>query len=242
MPRSAWRARAGMGWALLGAAGANLAASLAMLRVLAGATPAGGGPAERLAYVAAHREAVVAGWSLWIGATLGLLLSFWALARLAAPRRRAPCQLALLVAAVGASLDIAADVLHMTAVPSLAEQYAAARSAAETAAVVGAFRAWDAAAVALTGGAGNSLYVLAGALITRALWGTPWVPRLLAAWGALVWGAAALASAALVWWPGLLPPTVGGTMVLYVSWMTATGLWLLRAAAQRRGPGGGPRP
>jgi len=228
-----------MGGALLGAAGVNLAASLAMLLVLAGATPAGGTPEGRLAYVAAHREAVMAGWSLWIGATLGLLLSFWALARLAAPRRRGLCQLALLFAAVGAALDIAADVLHMTAVPALAEQYAAARSPAEAAAVIAAFRAWDAAAVALTGGAGNSLYALAGALITWALLRTPWVPRVLVAWGALVWAGAGFASAALVWWPALLPPAVGGTMALYVSWMTAAGLWLLRAA--RPSPGRPPR-
>lgn len=233
-PPLAAPARAGLGRALLAAAGINLAASLAMALVLAGATPAGGDPAARLAYVAAHRPAVTAGWALWIGATLGLLLSLWALARLAAPRRRPACHWALLAAAAGAAVDIAADVLHMTVVPVLAQQYAAARSPAEAAAALDAFRVWDAAAVALTGGAANGLYALAGAVITHALARSPWIPRPLVAWGALVWTAAALATAALAWLPALLPPAVGITMALYVSWTAACGWWLLGGA--RRGP------
>ncbi len=220
-------ARRWAGAALLVSAAVNLAAALLMRLVLAEALPAGSTEAGRLAYVAAHREAVVASWGVWVAATVTLLLALWALASALDAARHPYLPFAFALACVGASLDIAADVIQMSALPALAELSADPDPSASAAARA-SFRAWEAAAVALTGGAGNTLYALAGTLYAVAAFRTAWFPRWLAWWGAAVWAAAWTASAALIWAPAFLPLTVGTTMVMYVSWAAATGLSLLR--------------
>lgn len=214
------------GYDLLLSAAVNLGAALLMKFVLEGATPTGGSDAERLAYIASHRAAVIFAWGAWVAATLTLLLAFWVLAISLDQRWKPQLRFAFAVATVGAALDIAADVLHMSAIPALAEAYRAAEPAT-AASVLISFRAWDAAAVALTGGGGNTLYVIAGAIVTWVMFRTAWIPRWLSVWGAAVWTAAAAASAALFWAPALLPLMVGTTMALYVTWIAACGLVFL---------------
>jgi hypothetical protein len=219
----------------------NLAAIAAMGLLLAPATPAGGEVAARAAYIAGHRPAVVAGWLLWIAASLALLANFAVLRSLLSPYRnsdsgyrgRLPLsairyplsdfllRYALAVATVGAALDIGADLLMLAVLPSLA---AALQAAPGDPTVALLFRTFDEAAVGWTGGVANSLYAVAGGLVTAVLFRAP-VPRLLAWLGVATWGVAALATLALAFAPVALPAAVALSIFLYVAWAWAIAAW-----------------
>ncbi len=227
------------GWDLLLTAGVNLVASLMMKYVLEGATMAGGTAPERLAYIASNRRIVIFGWGTWVAATITLLLAFWVWNLILNQQLAYRLRFAFAIAIVGSALDIAADVLQMSVIPYLAGEYvraAAAGNASGALPMVGteaytiaqSFGAWDTAAVALTGGAGNTLYAVAGLIVTSVMFETPWVPRWYSWWGAAVWVVAFVASILLFWFPRFLPFGVAAEMILFIAWASAFGVFLLR--------------
>lgn len=208
----------------------NLVAIAAMGLILAPGTPAGGAIEARVAYLAGHRALVAGGWLLWIGASLTLLATFVVLRRigvaLTAGTPRAAVHEAILgyavaIATVGATLDIAADLIMLAVLPSLAEVMQARPG---DPALVALFRTWEEVAVNLTGGLANSLYAVAGGLVT-------WVlhqgraPRGVVGLGAAAWAVAALATAALAFWPPALPASIAAALLLFVAWVWLIAAW-----------------
>ena len=202
----------------------NLAAILVMGLVLRGAL-LGDVPA-RLAYIVAHRGAVELSWAVWMGATLSLLLSLVILAPVLDPRGRHLLRFALVVAVVGAASDIGSDLMNMTAIPALAAEYLAGTAALHPMILLD-YRVWNGVIRGLTGGVGNTSYVLAGFMYVYVMSRTVEVPRWLVGWGAMVWSAAALASISLIWAPRFLPPTVAATIILYALWVWGLGWFCL---------------
>jgi hypothetical protein len=227
--------------------GVNLLAIAAMGLVLAPATPAGGGLAARVAYLADHRALVATGWFCWMAASLCLLAHFASLRQLLASPAIATFRgdvsmaadflvdFALVVASVGAALDIGADLLMMTVLPTLAAEIVATPAEFALAAL---FRSWDQAAVGLTGGVANTLYAIAGGLFTVALYRVA-CPRALVSLGAVTWGVAALATLALAFAPATLPAAVAFSIFLYVAWAWAIGAWCLWGYAFEASEAGG---
>ena len=204
---------------------------------MAPGTPAGGEISVRAAYLAANRPLIAVGWLLWMGATLSLLAHLTALRALlmesagAAPDRGIRAlvlRYALAVATVGAALDVGADLIMMSVLPSLAE---ALQARPGDPALTALFRTWDEAAVGLTGGLANTLYALAGALVTWVLFRAG-APRPIVWLGAVGWGEAGLATLALAFLPAALPVTIALAIFLYVAWAWLIAAWCWLADRQ----------
>jgi hypothetical protein len=193
------------------AAGLNLLAALAMPLILQPGLPVPGSAlADRLAYVRDHTALWGAGWIVWHAAAVALLAFYLGLAGRWGGRAPLRCGLALLCAAAGLAVDLAAEALYMGVAPRL---------------TLDAFAVVEAAAGVLTGYVGNGLYTLAGVLLTWA--GADELPRPLLALAVLVWGAGlALSAATLAQWPaGQLWSTVV-LMPAFVLWTLLVGRWL----------------
>lgn len=223
----------------------NLFAIAAMGLILAPSTPAGGSIEARVEYLVANRPLVAFGWLLWVGATLTLLATFVALRRIGlaltadTPRPaifRPILDYTVALAAVGATADIAANLLMMSVLPALAEVM---RTAPGDPALIALFRTWDDAAVNLTGGVANSLYAVAGGIVTWVL-AQGRAPKHIVWLGTAAWTVAALATGALAFWPAALPASITGALFLFIAWawLIGTWLWLPDRAASRPSPRG----
>lgn len=209
--------------ALIAAAALNLIPLAFTGLFLAPGTVTGGTDAARLRFIHAHALAWTVGWGLWMGGSVGLLLSIYVLARVFERRSPAPewLRIAVPFAVAGATLDILGDALQAGAYPLLAQQYAAGT---DTPTIAFLFHLTDHLANLLSGGIANSLYFVAGLLVTLALARTPRFPGWITALGGLAWGATLLATPALAI-PAVLPALIAATLFLFAGWLAAIALW-----------------
>ena len=149
-------------------AGLNLAAVGALATLLRPGTEAGGDLAARAAYVSGSPLSWRGGWALWIAAALSLVAFYaWWASRL---RRGGLAMAALVVACVGLGFDLTAESLLIGWLPR-------------------DFSAVAPLASALTGGAANGLYTVAGIWLTAL---TPGIRGRFAVWTWVMWAAALL--------------------------------------------------
>jgi hypothetical protein len=184
-------------------AATNLIAALALVLVLAPGTTLESDPAARASYVREHLLLWQLGWGSWILATTAFLaLFFWWAARLAAhPFRPA----ALILASAAYVSDMTAQVLLIAVVPERPEL--------------------TALAFALTGGVTNTLYAVAGVLLSLR---TP-LRGLLRPWTAGVWAMSAGVSASVFFDVPLGAAVASaGLYILFVPWCIALGRSLAR--------------
>ena len=154
------RALAPYGCALL-----NLVAAGALALLLRPGTEVVSDAAGRIAYISGHELLWRAGWACWIAAALSLLAFYaWWATRLPDWRWGVA---ALVIASTGLVFDLTAESLLIGWLP---KDYAAVAPAASL----------------LTGGPGNGLYTVAGALLTLA---TPGLKGWFAIWTWTIWGA-----------------------------------------------------
>jgi hypothetical protein len=139
----------------------NLAATFALLLVLAPATPLVADPARRLVYVGTHLLEWRLGWLTWIAAALSLLWFYWWWR----DRVRAS-YLPLIFGGLGLVADVTAELILIL-------------GGVETYLTTSPF------AFALTGGMANGLYTICGIGLTLA---TP-LDRRARAWAAVMWAA-----------------------------------------------------
>jgi hypothetical protein len=143
----------------------NLSAAGALLLVLRPGTEVEPDVGSRIGYITNNELLWRAGWVCWIAAALSLLAFYaWWATRL--PDWRWGVS-ALLIASTGLVFDLTAESLLIDWLP---KDYAAVAPAASL----------------LTGGPGNGLYTVAGALLTFA---TPGLKGWFAAWTWTIWGA-----------------------------------------------------
>lgn len=143
----------------------NLIAALAMPLLLLPGTEAVPDRAARLRYIAAHPVLWRAGWGIWMAAALSLLGFYaWWSARI---RSRSLGIAALTLAIAGMGGDLLAESLYVGWLPAGGDRI-------------------EVLARLLTGAWGNTLYTLAGILLTL---GSPWLrgPARACAW--LIWAA-----------------------------------------------------
>jgi hypothetical protein len=143
----------------------NLVAAGALALLLRPGTEVVPDVAARVAYISSHEVLWRAGWACWIAAALSLLALYaWWATRLPDWRWGVA---ALVIASTGLVFDLTAESLLIGWLP---KDYAAVAPAASL----------------LTGGPGNGLYTVAGALLTLA---TPGLKGWFAAWTWTIWGA-----------------------------------------------------
>jgi hypothetical protein len=143
----------------------NFMAALAMPLALSPGVEPARGLAARMEYIGAHPLLWRAGWGLWIAAALSLLGFYAWWATRASSRRMA--MTALVLAIAGISGDLLAESLYIGWLPAGDDRIATV-------------------ARLLTGAWGNTLYTLAGILLTL---GSPWLrgPARACAW--VIWTA-----------------------------------------------------
>ena len=182
-------------WPAYFCAAANLVAVVAMATVLAPGTTLVEEPA-RAAYVRENAAVWRIGWSLWIVATVGLLLFY----RWWARRIRARAGV-VWIAVAGFAADVLAQSLLIAVVPDRPEL---AR-----------------AAFMLTGGAANGLYTLAGALLSRV---TPGMRGPFALWTWTMWeDGAALSLVTVLELPLAIAAASAALFALFIPWCVAMG-------------------
>ena len=191
---------------------------------LAPGTAAGGDAANRMTFIAAHATLWSVGWLLWMGGSLGLVLSIWVVTRVFVSRTSAPnlLRFAPLLALIGGTVDIVGDALQVTAFPTIANAYTAAPAGGSTPALL--FELADHLASLLSAGVANTLYFIAGALCVIALARSHDFPRWLTGLGVVTW-LATLAATPAVFVPAVLPVFVAGALFLYAAWLVAIALW-----------------
>ncbi len=169
----------------------NFAAAVALLFVLAPATPLVADPAARVVYVGTHLLEWRLGWLTWIAAGLSLLWFYtWWRARISAPH------IALIFAALGLCADLTAETILIVSGPDTFLQRAPF-------------------AFALTGGVANGLYTIAGALLTLS---TP-LSLVARVWAWTMWAAGALLSiGALFALPFLVAASTAVLFALFCPW------------------------
>jgi hypothetical protein len=143
----------------------NLVAAGALALLLRPGTEVVPDAASRIAYISSHELLWGAGWACWIAAALSLLAFYaWWATRLSDWRWGVA---ALVIASTGLVFDLTAESLLIGWLP---KDYASVAPAASL----------------LTGGPGNGLYTVAGALLTLA---TPGLKGWFAGWTWTIWGA-----------------------------------------------------
>ncbi|HEU4400789.1 MAG TPA: hypothetical protein VFT43_01665 [Candidatus Polarisedimenticolia bacterium] len=179
----------------------NLAAALAMLLALRPGSEAVPDLPMRVGYIAAHPALWRAGWGLWIMAALSLLGFYgWWGARV---RSRSLGIAALVLATTGVVGDLLAESLYIGWLPADYDRIATL-------------------ARFLTGVWGNSLYTVAGILLTL---GSPWLrgPARACAW--LIWAAGlALAVFALTGNAAGIAASMALLFILFCPWVAWVGL------------------
>jgi hypothetical protein len=163
----------------------NFAAAVALLFVLAPATPLVADPVQRLTYVGTHLLEWRLAWSTWIAAALSLLWFYWWWRD-----RIDGSYWPLVFGGLGLVADVTAELILIV---GGSETYASASPFA----------------FALTGGVANGLYTICGILLTLA---TPLNGRE-RAWAAVMWTAGILLSIGAL--ADLPIVTAGSTAVLF---------------------------
>jgi hypothetical protein len=194
--------------------------------LIAPGTTANPDDGARLRFIAAHATLWIVGWVLWIGASLGLVLSIWTLAQTMVPRVKsasggALLRLAVVAAAIGSAIDIVGDGMQVATLPTLATQVSSAGTLL-------LFRLADHLASTLSGGVANTLYVVAGLLVVIALSRIGDFPRWITGLGWIAW-LVTLGATPAIFFPALAPVVVAGALLLYCAWLGAIGLWGLSA-------------
>ena len=95
---------------------------------LAPGTVAGGTTDARLHFIAAHATLWSVGWLLWMGGSLGFVLSIWTVTRAFVARTELPnlLRFAPIIALIGGTVDVIGDAIQVTAFPTIAGAYVAA--------------------------------------------------------------------------------------------------------------------
>jgi hypothetical protein len=199
----------------------NLAALIYSYFALRPGTPGGGPLLERMDYIAQHAWLWGFGWLLWMAGTLSLLATLYLLAEAIPTEYRVSVRGAVLLAAVGAACDLAGDAVQI-ALPTLAEAIHG-RSPALSADAGAA--EWLAAL--LSGGVGNTLYALAGLLLTRALARSPLADRWLIRVSWAEWVLTLVATTALLNLQ-VLPYLIAAVIFLYAIWTVLVARYLAR--------------
>jgi hypothetical protein len=185
-------------------------AAIEMPLALAPGTEMAPDPAARMEYIAAHPWLWRAGWCLWIAAALSLLgfIVWWA-ARVPA---RSLGIAALVVAIAGIGGDLLGESLYVGWLPAGDDRIASL-------------------ARLLTGAWGNTLYTLAGILLTI---GSPWIvgPARACAWAAWTAGLA-LSAFSLAGHTSGMAVAMALLFILFCPWVVWMGL--LSTAVERRG-------
>lgn len=191
------------------AAATHIVASVAMLLWLRRGLP-GFAEDERLAYIAAHRMAWMAGWVLWQFAALSLL-AFYGM--LALRFRGVLSVVAMCAAAGGVSLDFACEARYMAALPEL--------HGAD-------FARLDRELEVLIGYGANGLYTIVLVLLVLAGWRL--LPRTaLALSGPVAASGLALALASLAHDARMETISSAVLFPLFTLWIVVIGLWLRKS-------------
>jgi hypothetical protein len=199
----------------------NLAALIYSYFALRPGTPGSGPLPQRMDYIAQHPWLWGSGWLLWMAGTLSLLATLFLLAEAIPAEYRVSVRGAVLLAAVGAACDLAGDAVQITlpvlaeAIPGRSQALAADAGAAE----------WLAAL--LSGGVGNTLYGLAGLLLTRALARSPLADRWLIRVSWAEWVLTLIATTALLKLQ-VLPYMIATVILLYALWTVLVARHLAR--------------
>jgi hypothetical protein len=195
--------------------------------IIAPGTAAGGGDDARLRFIASHQIAWSAGWLMWMGGSLGLVLSVWVLSRALFQRTHAPdlLRFAPLIAVIGGAVDLVGDGVQAAAFPILAGRYAALTPTDPSRGTVRLlFDVADRLAATLSAEAANTLYFIAGVLVVVALASVPDFPKWITVLGGLAW-LVTLAATPAALFPALLPIAVAVALFLYAAWLIAIALW-----------------
>ncbi len=192
---------------------------------LAPGTAAGGGADARLHFIATHATLWSAGWLMWMGGSIGFVLSIWTVTRAFVARTDAPnlLRFAPVVALIGGTVDVVGDAIQVTAFPTIAAAYVGAQGGA-TGTPLLLFDLADHLASLLSAGVANTVYFVAGVLCVVALARVRDFPRWLTALGVVAW-LATLAATPAVFFPAVLPVFVAGALFLYAAWLGALALW-----------------
>ena len=210
--------------ALFAAAALNLVPLAFTGLLLRSGTVAGGSDVLRMQWIATHQALWVTGWSLWMGGSLGLLLSIWTLTRAFASRTAAPewLRFAVPLAIVAATADIIGDSLQVGALPAIAQHFA--QQSGATAIDAELFHLVDQLITVLSGCVGNTGYFVAGALVTAALARSLAFPAWITALGIVAWVVTLAATPAAFFAP-IIPVVVAAALFLYAAWLVAVAIW-----------------
>ena len=212
--------------ALILAAGLNLVPLAYTGLLIASGTSAGGDYDARLRFIAANPVMWSLGWVLWMGGTVGLVLSIWTLNRVMRDRPGSNAtllSLATVFAILGGASDIVGDAIQVTTYPTLAAQYVAGGDpGTQTTRLL--FDLVDHLSTALSGGVANTLYFVAGVLVVIALARVSDFPRWITALGGVAW-LATLGATPAVFFPSIAPVAVASALFLYSAWLGAIVIW-----------------
>jgi len=180
----------------------------------------------RVDWIAGHTLRWQGGWLFWFAVTLSFAWSYFALGRhldAALPWS----SLAIGVALIAAAVDLVGVLVNMTVLPELARALISTPIEQDPVLQV-VFHSMESLANTLTNVAAFGLYSFAGLLLLPAVFATSSYPRWLAGLGAVEWGIAALATALLMFAPGLATGPLLVSFALYAPWVWGSAVWLLR--------------
>jgi uncharacterized protein YqjF (DUF2071 family) len=193
----------------------------AVLLVLRNGIPPGE-VAVRAAYIAANTTAWRIGWTLWLPASLALVLFFAAWTDVLTYRGWGILAVALTLA--GATIDWADESFWVGLAPDLAARFASDTFAA------GAFALWDHAYIVISLGLANGLYTLGGIILTALAFKTPGFPKWLAWFSTLVWALSLDLTIAALIGDGVLIQVVSALVfAAFLPWVVLMGYgWLVQ--------------
>jgi uncharacterized protein YqjF (DUF2071 family) len=200
-------------------------ALLAVLLVLRNGIPPGD-VATRAAYVAANAAAWSIGWTLWLPASLALVLFFAAWTDVLPASHKAWGMIAVALTLAGATIDWADEMFWIRLAPDLAAQFASDAFAAS------AYTLWDRAYVVISMGLANGLYTTGGIILTALAFRTREFPKWLAWYGLVVWALSLDLSIAALLGDGALIQAVSALVfIAFLPWVVLMGYgWLMQDA------------
>jgi len=183
----------------------------------------------RASYIAENTPLWKAGWLFWFAPTLSFSWSYYALGRHLDSARQWR-NLAIGVAVIAAAVDIVGVLLNLTILPELANELANTISNPDPTLKV-VFLSLEKMGNNLTNVGGFGLYSLAGMLLLPAVFATQDFPRPLAWLGAVEWIISSIATALLIFAPGLATIPLVISFALYAPWVWGSAVWLFRRKA-----------